>query len=191
MATGRVTNGGRRADFYSVTIGTTQTTLTSTTPVYTCLEQISSDGANDDNGVRTWSLDQIQSDSAFFTFCNTYAPGGGAGIPEDLTMEDGELIAGASSTGTTLALSVRGALISGGTDDGKRLSWHGLVKISKTSGSVNFSGLTYVKPTLQATTTAITADLVMPSTVLTSYCTTPATVTLSSTTNTYGKFEIR
>ena len=190
MATGRVINGGRKAQFFSVTIGTTQTTLTSTTAVYTCEEQISSDGARDENGVRTWTLDQIQADSAYFTFVNTYAPGGGAGVPEDLTMEDGELIAGASSTGTTLAMLVRGALISGGTDDGKRLSWGGLVKLSKSSGSVNFAGLTYVKPTLTATTTAITADLVFPSSVLTSYMTTAATQTLSSTTDTHGKIII-
>ena len=188
MATGRVINGGRRADFYSVTIGTTQTVLASSTPVYTCLEQISSDGAKDDNGNITWVLDQIQSDSAFFSFVSTYAPSGGSGTPEDLTMEDGELIAGASSIGTTLALSVRGALVEGGTDNAKRVSWHGLVKVSKTSGSVNFSGLSYVKPTLQAVSTAITVDLLIPSAVLTSYAVTPSTQTIPATTFPHGKF---
>lgn len=189
MATGRGISGGRRHDVFSVTIGTTQTTLTSTTPVYTCTEQISSDGAMDDQGARTWTVDQIQASSSYWTFVQTYAPPAGAsgGTPEDLTMEDGELISGAQSTGTTVGLLVRGPLISGTESDGARLSWGGLVKVSRASSAINFSGNTYVKPSLIYIATAITTDFIIPTAVLGSYMTTAATQTLSATTHRYGK----
>lgn len=174
-------------ELWTVTIGTTQTTLTSTTPIYTCVEQISSDGARDEGGVRTWTLDQLQADSALFNVIDTYAPSDGVQALEDITMEDGELISGASSTGTSLACAVRGTLVRDGSDAGKRWSWLGLVKLGKASGSVNFSGGTYVKPNIVVTASEITADLVFPPSVLTSYMVTPATQTIASTTHKYGK----
>lgn len=182
-----VISGGRRAEFFTVTIGTTQTVLASTTPVYTCTQQISTDAPRDDNGARSFSVAQIQSDSTFFSFVETYAPSGGAGTAEDLTMEDGESVLGASSTGTSLAFLVRGALISGGTDDAKRMSYGGICKVSKTSGGLNFSGNTYNKPPLVFNTSAITTDLVIPSAVLTSFMVTPATTTILATTHAHGK----
>lgn len=187
--TGTVINGGRKAEFFTVTVGTTTTVLASTTPVYVCSSQITSDGANDDNGVRTWTLDQVQADSAYWTFVQTYAPSSTtSATTEELTMEDGEIISGASAGSTTLAMLVRGATITGGTDNGKRLAWAGLVKVSKSSGSVNFAGTSYVKPTLSAIATSITTDLVLPSTVLTSYTAgTASTVTIAATTHPFGK----
>lgn len=184
---GYVINGGRKVDFFTVTVGSTQTTLASTTPVYTCTQQISTDAPRDDNGARAFSISQIQSDSTFFSFVETYAPSGGAGAAEDLTMEDGENILGASSVGTTLGFLVRGALISGGTDDAKRMSYGGLCKVSKTSGGINFSGNTYNKPSIVFNTTAITQDLVFPSAVLASYMVTAATTTILATTHAHGK----
>lgn len=186
---GYVINGGRKAEFFTVTVGTTQTAFGSTTPVYTCNSQITSDGANDDNGIRTWTLDQVQADSAYWSFVQTYAPAStSSATTEELTMEDGEIISGASAGSTTLAMLVRGSTISGGADNGKRLAWAGLVKVSKSSGSVNFAGTAYVKPTLTAVATSITTDLVVPSAVLTSYtATTAASVTIAATSYPYGK----
>lgn len=187
---GYVVSGGRRADFYSITLaGTTQTQLASTTPVYTCTSQITSDGANDDNGIRTWTLDQVQADSAFWSFVQTYAPASTTSAAnEDLTMEDGEIISGASAGSTTLCMTVLGGLVKDGTTQPPRLAWAGLVKVSKSSGSVNFAGTAYVKPTLTAVATSITQDLVIPSSVLTAYSsTTAATVTISASTSPYGK----
>lgn len=186
---GYVINGGRKAEFFTVTVGTTQTAFGSTTPVYTCNSQITSDGANDDNGIRTWTLDQVQADGAYWSFVQTYAPAStSSATTEELTMEDGEIISGASAGSTTLAMLVRGSTISSGSDDGKRLAWAGLVKVSKSSGSVNFAGTAYVKPTLTAVATSITTDLVIPSSVLGSYTSTTAvTVTVAATSYPYGK----
>lgn len=186
---GYVINGGRKAAFFTVTVGTTQTSFASTTPVYTCDSQITSDGANDDNGIRTWTLDQVQADTLYWTFVQTYAPAStSSATTEELTMEDGEIISGSSAGSTTLAMLVRGATISGGSDDGKRLAWAGLVKVSKSSGSVNFAGTAYVKPTLTAVATSITTDLVVPSAVLGSYTsTTAASVTIAATSYPYGR----
>ena len=189
--TGFVISGGRRAEFFTVTIGTTQTTLPSTTPVYQCTAQITSDGANDDNGIRTWTLDQVQADSAYWSFVQTYAPAStSSATTEELTMEDGEIISGASAGSTTLAMLVKGAKIDGGTDDKKTIAWAGLVKVSKSSGSVNFAGTAYVKPTLTASATSFTSPLVVPGAVKGNYMTTagttPADLTLTTATP-YGK----
>lgn len=185
---GYVINGGRRASFFSVTVGASQTTLTSTTAVYVCTSQITSDGAKDDAGVVTWNIEQIQADSAYWTFVDTYAPATASiSTSEELGMEDGEQISGQVTGGTTLAMLVAGAKITGGTDNGKQLAWGGLVKVAKSSGSVNFAGTAYVKPTLSAVASSITADLVIPSTCMTGFATTPATVTIAATTHPFGK----
>ena len=189
---GFVINGGRKAEFFTVTVGTTQTTFASTTPVYTCNSQITSDGANDDNGIRTWTLDQVQADKLYWDFVQTYAPAStSSATTEELTMEDGEIISGTSAGSTTLAMLVRGANIKDGPGDGKRLAWAGLVKVSKSSGSVNFAGTAYVKPTLTAIATSITSNLVLPSAALASYvgstAVSPVTVTIAASTYPYGK----
>jgi hypothetical protein len=189
---GFVINGGRKAEFFTVTVGTTQTTFASTTPVYSCDSQITSDGANDDNGIRTWTLDQVQADKLYWDFVQTYAPAStSSATTEELTMEDGEIISGTSAGSTTLAMLVRGATIKDGPGNGKRLAWAGLVKVSKSSGSVNFAGTAYVKPTLTAIATSITTNLVLPSAALASYvgstAVTPVTVTIAASTYPYGK----
>jgi len=186
---GFVINGGRKAEFFTVTVGTTQTTFASTTPVYTCDSQITSDGANDDNGIRTWTLDQVQADKLYWDFVQTYAPAStSSATTQELTMEDSEIVAGTSAGSTTLAMLVRGATINAGTNNGQRLAWAGLVKVSKSSGSVNFAGTAYVKPTLTAVATSITTDLLVPSAALGSYTSTTATsVTVAATSYPYGK----
>jgi hypothetical protein len=189
---GFVINGGRKAEFFTITVGTTQTTFASTTPVYTCVSQITSDGANDDNGIRTWTIDQVQADKLYWDFVQTYAPASTtSATTEELTMENGEIISGASAGSTELAMLVRGATIKDGPSNGKRLAWAGLVKVSKSSGSVNFAGTAYVKPTLTAIATSITTNLVVPSGVLADYvgstAVTPVTVTIAASTYPYGK----
>lgn len=154
--------GGAYAAFFSVTVGTTQTTLTSTTPVYVCQAQISTDGAKDDAGVSTFTLDQIQTDSAFYTFVKTYGGTSTGVTPEDISTEDGDQLLGTSANGITVAAGFRGPKIVGGADAGKVLAWFGLVKIAQSSGSVNFSSGTYVKPNLVAVAQKITSDLVIP-----------------------------
>jgi hypothetical protein len=187
---GRLSNGGNRSEFWSVTIGTSQTTLTSNTPVFITTEKITSDGARDDGGIVTWTFDQMRADSGFFSFANTYAPADGVQPLEDITQEDGVLISGAAAAGTPLAMAVRGALIMDGTDAGKRISWLGLVKLSKSTGSVNFAGNAYVKPTLVAAATKIDADLVFPSAVLGSYMVTAASVTVPASNAAFGTWVI-
>jgi len=188
MSQGYGIGGGRRLDAWSVTIGTTQTTLASTTPVYTCLEQISSDGAKDEGGVTTWALDQMDVSQAFDTFVSTYAPADGVQPTEDITFEDGVLLSGAAALGTPIATAVRGPLISGGVDDGKRMSWLGLCKLVKSSGSVNFSGNTYIKPPISLVAVQITSDLTFPSSVLGSYMVTAATQTVAVSNAKFGKW---
>lgn len=185
---GRVSNGGNRSDFWAVTIGTTQTTLATTVPAFTTTEKITSDGARDDGGITTWTFDQMRADSGYFDFVNTAAPADGAQPLEDITQEDGTLISGTAAAGTPYALAVRGALVMDGPDTGKRMSWLGLVKVAKSSASVNFAGNAYVKPNLIAVATKIDADLVFPSAVLTSYMVTPATQTIAATNAAYGKW---
>jgi hypothetical protein len=191
--TGYVINGGRQASFYAVSVGASTTTLTSTTAVYTCQSQITSDGAKDDSGVITWTLEQIQADTAFWTFVDTYAPATAAiSTSEELTMENGEVISGQVTGGTVLAMVVKGSTVSGGTDNGKRLVWAGLVQVAKSSGSINFAGTAYVKPTLSAVASSITTDLVIPSAVMTSAgAVTPATETIAASTHPYGKVLIK
>jgi hypothetical protein len=187
--------GGALAAFYTVTVGTTQTTLASTTPVFTCEAQISTDGAKDDSGVPTFTLDQIRADSAFFNFVKTYAGTVTGVTPEDLTLEDGAQQLGASANGTTLAAAFKGPKIIGGTDDGKTMFWTGLVKLAQSSGSVNFSAGTYVKPTLVATAQKITADLQFAANVLAKFTTaagtTSAAVTVAASTEAYGAWQFQ
>jgi hypothetical protein len=171
-----------------VVIGTTQTTLATTVPAFTTTEKITSDGARDDGGITTWTLDQMRADSAYFNFVATAAPADGSQPLEDITQEDGVLISGTAAAGTPYAMGVRGALVMDGTDAGKRMSWLGLVKISKSSASVNFAGNAYVKPSLIAVATKIETDLVFPSAVLTSYMVTPTTQTIAATNAAFGKW---
>lgn len=184
--TGYVINGGRRASFYGVSVGASQTTLTSTAAVYTCQSQITSDGAKDDAGIITWTLEQIQADSAYWTFVDTAAPATTA-TAEDLLLEDGVQLLGASSGGTTYAMLVKGNVIKAGADINKTLAWAGLVQVSKSSGSVNFAGTAYVKPTLVAISTKIEQDLVIPSAVMADFATTGSSITILKSTHPYGK----
>lgn len=193
--TGYVINGGRRASFYAISVGASSTTLTSTSPVYTCTSQITSDGAKDDSGVTTWTLDQIQADSSYWTFIETYAPAtASTSTSEELTMEDGEIISGQVTGGTVLAMVVKGATVtsSNATENGKRLVWAGLVQVAKSSGSVNFAGTAYVKPTLSAIASSITQDLVIPSAVMTEMAAkTPATETIAASLYPYGRVLVK
>ena len=184
--------GGALSAFYTVVVGTTQTTLASTTPVYTCQGQISTDAAKDDAGVTTFTLDQIQADSAFFAFVKTYAGVVTGVTPEDITLEDGAQQLGAAATGTTLAAAFKGPKIVGGTDANKNLYWTGLVKLAQQSGSVNFSAGTYVKPSLVAIAQKITSDLQFASGVLSNFtaATTASAVTVSASTEAYGKWNV-
>ena len=180
--------GGAYAGFYSVTVGTSQTTLTSTTPVYICQAQITSDGAKDDGGIPTWTLDQIQMDSAFFNFVKTYGGKVTGASAEDIGLEDGATKPGATATSITVAGIFKGPQIVGGTDDGKTMSWAGLVAVSKASGSVNFANSTYVKPNLVAVAQKITQDLILPNTVMKDYQTSTSgvAVTVTATADAYG-----
>lgn len=180
--------GGAYAGFYTVNVGTTQTALASTTPVYVCQGQISSDGAKDDAGVPTWTLDQIQMDSAFFTFVKTYAGTVTGQTAEDVQLEDGVQRTGAVSGATTLAMIAKGPKIVGGTDNDKIMSWAGLVAVAKSSGSVNFASGTYVKPNLVAVAQKIEKDLILPSSVMVNYqaSTTGVAVTVTATADAYG-----
>ena len=190
---GFVINGGRQAAFYTVTVASTGTTLASTSSVYTCTSQITSDGAKDDQGVITWTLDQVQADSAFWDFVQTYAPASSSSSTvEELTLEDSTIVSGATAGSTTVAMLVRGATIKDGTDDGKRIVWAGLVKVAKSSGSVNFAGTAYVKPTLSAVATSITSDLTLPTAVLSTFLSTTATtsVVIAASTHPFGKMII-
>lgn len=185
--------GGALAAFYTVTVGATQTTLASTTPVYTCQGQISTDAAKDDAGIPTFTLDQIQTDSAFFTFVKTYA-GVVTGVTnEDMTLEDGTKQLGASSNSTTLAAAFKGPKIVGGTDNGKTMFWTGLVKLAQSSGSVNFSAGTYVKPSLVATADKITQPLQFGAGVLKDFTTggTTSTAVTVATTEAYGAWQFQ
>lgn len=181
--------GGAYAAFFSVTVGTTQTTLTSTTPVYVCQAQISTDGAKDDAGVATFTLDQIQTDSAFHTFVKTYAGTSTGVVPEDVPFEDGDTRLGSAANGTTVAAGFKGPKIVGGTDAGKIMAWFGLVKIAQSSGSVNFSSGTYVKPNLVAIAQKLEKDLLIPNTVATNFqaVTAGSTLTIGATTSPYGE----
>lgn len=180
--------GGAYAAFFTVTVGTTQTALASTTPVYTCDGQISTDGAKDDSGIPTFTLDQIKTDSAFHTFVKTYAGKPTGTTNEDISLESGKQQLGAASTGTTLAGAFKGPEIVGGADNGKIMSWFGLVKVARNSGSVNFSAGTYVKPNLVCIAQEITQDLVIPATVATTFqaATSGVTITVAKSTSPYG-----
>lgn len=189
--TGYVINGGKKAEFYSVTIGSTQIVLASTSAKYVCESQITSDGAKDDTGVITWTIEQVQADKDFFDFIDEAAPPtASTSTSEELTLENGTVISAQQTGGTKYALLVRGALVESGTHAGKRLSWGGLVQVQKSSGSVNFAGTAYVKPTLVAVASSLTADLVLPSAAMTSYMTTAASVTILKTTHPYGKVTV-
>lgn len=184
--------GGAYTAFYGVTVGTTQTTLASTTPLYSCESQISTDGAKDDSGVTTFTMEQIQADKAFFDFIKTNAPAATGTVPEDINLEDATQLLGAQAGGTLMCQGVKGPQIVGGTDNGKRLYWLGLTRISASSGSVNFSSGTYVKPTLVSVAQKITQDLTVPANVAKNFqsTTTGTTVTVSAATEAYGKWDV-
>jgi hypothetical protein len=182
--------GGAYASFFSITVGTSQTALASTTPVYTCQGQISTDAAKDDSGVPTFSLEQIQMDSAFYTFVKTYGGTVTGVTAEDITLEDGVVKQGAAATGTNIAMGVKGPKIVGGSDDGKYWAYYGVVSVAKNSGSVNFAGGTYGKPNLVLVAQKLEKDLVIPSTVAANFQTgSGTTVTVAVTTDPYGKVD--
>lgn len=185
--------GGALAAFYTVTVGTTQTTLASTTPVYTCQGQISTDAAKDDAGVATFTLDQIQADSAFFTFVKTYAGTVTGVTPEDLTLEDGTQKLGASANATVIAAAFKGPKIVGGTDNNKQLFWTGLVALAQSSGSVNFAAGSYIKPSLVATAQKIEQPLQFGAGVLKDFTAggTTSTAITVATTEAYGAWQVQ
>lgn len=189
--TGYGIGGGNLAAFYGVTVGATQTTLSSTTAVYVSDAQITTDGANDDAGIPTFTLEQIKVDGAFWTFIYA-AIGVATGVtPEDLNLEDGTSQLGSAATGTLYASAFRGPVIAGGTDDGKRVYWGGLTKLAKSSGSVNFASGTYIKPNIVAVAQKIEKDLNF-STVLGTFASTAGTTStiIAASTHPYGKWMV-
>lgn len=183
---GRIVGGGAYAAFFTVTVGTTQTTLASTTPVYTCQAQITTDAALDDSGIPTFTLEQFQADSAFFTFVKTYRGTVQATPPEDLTKENGSRLLG-TATGTVLAYLVKGSAVVGGSDDTKNLLLGGLARLAKSSGSVNFAAGTYVRPSLTFVAEEMTQPLTFATGVVGLVASTTGTAwTLSTTQEQYG-----
>jgi len=178
-------NGGRLARFWTATNNTTTVAIGSSA-VYSCTDQISSDVAFDDNGVSTITLEQVQADSVFQTFIDTYGDYSASADTEVFKYEDASE---ESATGTAPALlcAIAGPLISGGTDDGKRRSFVGLVTVSKSSGSYSQSADTYAKPTLVLNGLAAKGSVSVAATYLTSFLVTPAAVTWNATTKKYGK----
>ena len=183
---GRIVGGGAYAALFTVTVGSTQTTLASTTPVYTCQAQITTDAALDDSGIPTFTLEQFQADSAFFNFVKTYRGSIQATPPEDLVKEDGKRLLG-TATGTVLAYLIKGGEVVEGTDNGKRLIFGGLARLVKSSGSVNLAAGAYNRPSLSFVGEEITQPLTFATAVVGLVASTTGTAwTLSTTQEAYG-----
>lgn len=183
---GRIVGGGAYGAFFGVSIGTTQTTLASTTPVYTCQAQITTDAALDDSGIPTFTLEQFQADSAFFNFVKNYRGSVQATPPEDLTKENGSRLLG-TATGTVLAYLIKGGTVIDGTDNGKNLILGGLARLVKSSGSVNFAAGAYNRPSLSFVAEEMTQPLTFSTAVVGLVASTTGTAwTLSTTQEAYG-----
>jgi len=186
---GNVKDGGRRLQLYTVDASVTPATI-GATAVLTLTEQISTSLSKDDSGIFTVSLEQIDATSTFFDFVRTYASPADGAAPEDITYEDNSKMLGAASVGTKFLALVRGATVTGGADASKRVSFYGVVAVSRTSGSFDMSGGTYIKPSFEMTSAPIDYDVVILATMMTSFMQTPAALTLSSTNDKYGRVKV-
>ena len=178
-------NGGRLAKFWTATNNTTTAALGSSA-VFTMSEQISTDVSNDDNGLPTITIENVDASSAFQTFLDTYADYAASADTETFKYEDGTA-SSASSSAPVLLCAIAGAIISDGADVDKRRSWVGFVNVSKTSGSWSQQADNYAKPTLVLNGVAAKGSVSVASTFLTSFMVTPAALTWNSTTKKYGK----
>lgn len=178
-------NGGRLAKFWAVTNNTT-TALIGSSAVFTMSEQISTDVSQDDNGVPTVTVENVDASSAFQTFLDTYADYAASADTETFKYEDGTE-SSASSSAPVLLCAIAGGIVSDGTDSGKQRSWVGFVTVSKSSGSWTQQADNYVKPTLVLNGVPAKGSVSVASTYLTSIMVTPAAVTWNSTTKKYGK----
>ena len=183
---GNVISGGRRLELFLGTFTSSPTALAASAAL-TLTEQISTDVSRDDAGIATITLDQIDSTSTLYTFLRSYVSPADGKAPEDITYEDNVDLLGASHVGSKFLALVRGGTVTGGSDAGKRMGFAGVVSVGRSSGSFSQSGGTYARPTLILTTYPLDYDVTIPSTYLTCYMTTAATVTLDSDNDKYGK----
>jgi hypothetical protein len=183
---GNVISGGRRLQLYTGTFTSSPTSIAANAAL-TLTEQISTDVSRDDAGVLTITLEQIDATSTFYTFLRTYASPADGKAPEDITYEDNVDLLGAANVGAKFLALVRGGLVSGGPDAGKRMSVAAVVSVARSSGSFSQSGGTYARPSLALTSYPLDYNVVIPSTYLTCYMTTAAAVTLDAEMDKHGR----
>lgn len=183
---GNVISGGRRLELYLGTFTSSPTAIAASAAL-TLTEQISTDVSRDDAGIMTITLDQIDATSTMYTFLRTYASPADGKAPEDITYEDNVDLLGVSNVGTKFLATVRGGLVTGGADVGKRMGVAAVVSVARSSGSFSQAGGTYARPTLIMTAFPLDYDVTIPSTYMACYMTTAATVTLDSDNDKYGK----
>lgn len=180
----RIVGGGRLVKFYTVT-NTGTTFAVGASAVFECADQINTDVAFDEQGVATITIEQIQDDSTFNTFIESYGrpTAGSSGTPEDITFENGDQLLGAANTGTPLL-----AIIKGGTQTGGSTKiFAAVVTVGRSSGSWSQSGNTYNRPTLTAVSQPIeVTNATIGSTYFASFGVTPAQLVLNNSTRKYG-----
>lgn len=169
-----VLGGGERVNFLPVTNGTTPTIGALAISI---TQVIGVDVSKDGSGVPTITVNQAQADSALITFLETAQDLTVSSDTEELVYEAGTKVSSTSTAQQYLTI-VRGGIVSGGIDDGKRLFWAGLTTIANESGSWSQEANTYDKLSLLGNGVALEGTLSIASTLLTNFMTTPATVSI-------------
>ena len=178
-----VLGGGEACKFLAFTNGTTP--AVGTTTLLEITQQVQTDINRNDDNTYTITIDHAQDESAVYNFIEGAIDNTSTADTEELVYEAGTKVT-STSTATAYTLVVKGGVVTGGTDAGKRKCWAGAVTVGKTSGSYSQAANTYTRPTMECTSIAASGTVTIACTLLTGYATTPATLTIPATLK-YGK----
>lgn len=173
---GNVTGGASRNSFW--TIATDHTSI-GTSPVFTFPQTVSTAVTRNENGGYDYTLDQIEDSEALYTFLSTYAPVSETGAQEEVTLEDGTEVGGATGQSPDVLSIVYGAVNS---SESKRKLLVVICKLDNTSGSWTQSANTYNRPTLSALAQKALATVTVPATYFDSTLVTQTEVVIAPNT---------
>lgn len=179
---GMIIGGGNRIDLYNFTNAVTPTVGTL---AITLDQNVTTTVERDEALIYSITVEHTKDDTQLYTFLESAQSISASATTEEIIYEDGTKITAASSGTPYLAL-VAGGVVKGGADAGKKKLFAGLQAIANTSGSYSQTADTYTKPSFDMAGVAALGTITIPSSLLTNFMTTPATLTIPSTLK-YGR----
>jgi hypothetical protein len=177
----RVIGGGRYLAAYTVSLS--PSINIGSTPVIVITDQESTDVKWSVTQSHEITVQQLRDDQALYTFLEQYMVTGGGSDTEEVTLEDGTKLTGASTASNPLLVIVKG----GGSATTGNQVYMAVAQLVDDSGSFKQEGNKYVRPKIGFKSLDPGGTVTVPATYFTSVAVTPAQATFGTGTTKYGR----